>query len=235
MNPFRRTSSHRTLHVASALALAIVLLLTGPAFGQAVPAENPPEGAKGPLPGDTRSPGEECEDHDDDGDCDPIYAALGTLVAEYLPHITDGARTSHGWMPGGGAHGGRLEWTLHRSQGRRLMLGVGAQAAPVRALQPEAEGRPFQPRGRDGAFALTLGGSGPLGDLGLPAECSFRGVAETTLLVGDPGRQLRLTIGPRYRIGLDQNALTVDLVVGTNLGTEGLAPRVGLRIGWTWD
>jgi len=52
-------------------------------------------------------------------------------------------------------------------------------------LRPEADGTPRY-TGRDGAVALTLGGSVPLRDLGLSARRSVRGVAEATVLIGAP-------------------------------------------------
>lgn len=230
--------SNHALKLPLVLVLIGALLPSGHAFGQSPPSQSPPEG---PEPGDTRGPGEEwdpeeeCEDRDDDGDCDPIYAALGTLFAESLPYVTDGARISYGRVPGGSAYGGRLEWTLYRLQGRRLMIGAGVWTAPAKMLQPGTDGRPFQPGVRDGTFSLSLGGSASLVDVGLPAGQSVRAVGEATALVGDPGGQLRLTIGPRYQVAVEQRTLEVDLVAGTNLGAEGFAPRVGLRIGWTWD
>ena len=80
-----------------------------------------------------------------------------------------------------------------------------------------------------------MSGSVPLEDLGLPAGRSVRGVAEATVLVGDPGRQLRLSVGPRYRAPLTQTDLTIDLVVGANLSGEHVVPRIGLRVGRLWD
>jgi len=236
-----RHPSDQAPKLSLALVLVGALLLAGGAFGQSLPAEHPPIGPEGPRPGDTRGPedirgpGDECEDHDEDGDCDPIYAALGVVVAEYLPSLTDGVQVSYGRAPGGGVYGGRLEWTLHRSQGRRLLLGAGTWIAPTGMLRPEVDESLRQPTGRDGAFALTMGGSVPLEDLGLPAGRSVRGVAEATVLVGDPGRQLRLSVGPRYRAPLTQTDLTIDLMVGANLSGEHVVPRIGLRVGRLWD
>jgi hypothetical protein len=157
------------------------------------------------------------------------------VIAEYLPQLTDGARFSYGRAPGGGHYTGRLEWTLTGSKGRRLSLGAGAWIVPRKTLQPAAPDRAVQPVGRDGAFSLTLGGSLPLEDLGIPSAASFRGVAEATVLVGDPGRQLRLSLGPRYRLPVGPRALAIDLVVGANLSAQAIAPRVGLRVGGLWD
>lgn len=235
MDMLSRNPSNQALQLPWALVLAGALLLPGQTRGQSIPTEHPPEDPRSPQIEDTRDPGDECEDHDDDGDCDPVSAALGVVIVEYLPQLTDGVRMGYGRTLGGSAYGGRLEWTLHKSQGRRLMLGAGTWIAPTKMLQPGMDDQSLQPSGRDGAFSLTLGGSAPLEDLGFPAGRSFQGVAETTVLVGDPSRQLRLAVGPRYRVDLDQKALMVDLVVGTNLSAESFAPRVGLCIGWTWD
>jgi hypothetical protein len=160
------------------------------------------------------------------------------VFAEHLPHLTDGVQVSYGRAPAGNVYGGRLEWTLRRSQGRRLLLGAGTWIAPAGMLRPKVDEPLRQPTGRDGAFALTLGGSVPLEDLGLPAGRSVRGVAEATVLVGDPGHALRLSVGPRYRVALQgkaRKALTIDLVVGANLSPRNVAPRIGLRIGGLWD
>ena len=101
-------------------------------------------------------------------------------------------------------------------------------------LRPEADGTPRY-TGRDGAFALTLGGSVPLRDLGLSVGRSVRGVAEATALVGDPGRQVRLSAGPRHRAASRRADVTIDLVVGANLSPQNVAPRIGLRIGGLWN
>lgn len=239
-----RTPSNQALRLSLALVLVGTLLLPGGAFGQSIPAENPPADPEGPRPGDTRGPedvrGPEdgCEDHDEDGDCDPTYEVLGTVFAEHLPHLTDGVQVSYGRAPAGNVYGGRLEWTLQRLQGRRLLLGVGTWIAPTRMLRPKVDEPLRQPTGRDGAVALTLGGSVPLRDLGLSAGRSVRGVAEATVLIGAPGRQVRLSVGPRYRVALQgeaRKALTIDLVVGANLSAETVAPRIGLRVGRLWD
>ncbi len=241
MDTRSRTPLGQALRLSLVPLLAGALLLPECTHGQSIPPQSPPEGPEGPQPGDARSPGEEwgpeeeCEDHDEDGDCDPIHDALGIVFAEYLPSLTDGVQVGYGRAPGGTVYGGRLEWTLRRSQGRRLMLGAGTWIAPTGMLRPESDESPLRYTGHDGAFALTLGGSLPPEDLGLPARRSVRGIAEATVLVGDPGRQLRLSVGPRYRVALNRRDLTVDLVVGTNLSTESFAPRVGLRIGWIWD
>jgi hypothetical protein len=119
-------------------------------------------------------------------------------------------------------------------QGRRLLLGVGTWIAPTRMLRSQDDD-PRWSTGRDGAVALTLGGSVPLRDLGLSAGRSVRGVAEATVLIGAPGRQVRLSVGPRHRAALSRTDVTVDLVVGANLSPQNVAPRIGLRIGGLWD
>jgi hypothetical protein len=217
------TSIKGVLQMASGAALVLMLLLPPLAHGQFTPGEESP-----------LAPHDDCE-HRRDDECHPVGTVLGIVIAEYLPQLTDGARFGYGRAPGGSAYTGRLEWTLTRSQGRRLSLGAGAWIAPRKMLHPTAPGRAVQPVGRDGAFSLTLGGSLPLQDLGMPAAASFRGVAEATVLVGDPSRQLRLSLGPRYRVPVGPEALAIDLVVGANVSARAIAPRVGLRVGGLWD
>ena len=214
------------LQMVLAGVLAGALLLPGPALGQSTLSPEEIHGTDG-----------DCEHQDDEEECNPIATVLGVVIAEYVPYLTDGVQINYGQAPGGSVYGGRLEWTLQKSQGRRLLLGIGTWIAPTRMLRPEADGTPRY-TGRDGAVALTLGGSVPLRDLGLSAPRSVRGVAEATVLVGDPGHALRLSVGPRYRVALQgkaRKALTIDLVVGANLSPRNVAPRIGLRIGGLWD
>ena len=163
----------RALQMVLAGVLAGALLLPGPALGQST---LPPEEIHG-TDGD-------CE-HQDDEECNPIATVLGVVIAEYVPYLTDGVQINHGQAPGGSVYGGRLEWTLQRLQGRRLLLGVGTWIAPTRMLRSQDDD-PRWSTGRDGAVALTLGGSVPLRDLGLSAGRSVRGVAEATVLIGAP-------------------------------------------------
>lgn len=232
--------SERAIRLVSGLVV-MCMLLPGSALGQPGGTERSPWKPEDPRIGDDPLVGEDpgptgddCE-HRRDEECEPIWAVLGVVIAEYLPQLTDGARMTYGQMLGGSTYGGRLEWTLDSSEGRRLALGTGVQVAPSRALRLGEEKRALRPSGRDGAFSVTLGGSVPAGDLGLSGREALRVTGEATALLGDPGRQLRLTIGPRYRLPVGPKTLAVDLVAGTNLGTQGFAPRVGLRIGWTWD
>jgi len=237
--------SGRAIRLVSGLAV-MCMLLPGLALGQPEGAERPPWELEdprigdGPLVGedpvgkDLSPTGDDCE-HRRNEECKPIWAVLGVIIAEYLPQLTDGVRMSYGRMLGGSTYGGRLEWTLDSSKGRRLALGAGVQVAPNRALRLGEKKRALRPSGRDGVFSITLGGSVPAGDLGLWGREALRVTGEATALLGDPGRQLRLTIGPRYRLPVGPKTLAVDLVAGTNLGPRGFAPRVGLRIGWSWD
>ena len=213
----------RALQMVLAGVLAGALLLPGPALGQST---LPPEEIHG-TDGD-------CEHQDDEEECNPIATVLGVVIAEYVPYLTDGVQINYGQAPGGSVYGGRLEWTLRQSQGRRLLLGVGTWTAPTGMLRPEADGTPRY-TGRDGAVALTVGGSVPLRDLGLSAPRSVRGVAEATALIGDPGQELRLSVGPRYRAASGRADVTIDLVIGANLSPQNVAPQVGLRIGGLWD
>jgi len=238
MNAFHHDSANWVFQATSIPVLAGVLLLPGPVLGQIDAPGWGPGSPETPLVMDGPGSGGECERGRDE-DCDPVWAVLGVVLAEYLPQLTDGIRMSYGWMPGGSAYGGRLEWTLHSSQGRRVALGTGMWVAPLRALRPEPadasrRGGPARPSGRDGAVSISVGGSMPIGE-GLSARQTIRAVGEATVLVGDPGRQIRLGLGPRYRVPVHSKVLTVDLVAGTNLGASGLAPRVGLRLGLTWD
>ena len=213
----------RALQMVLAGVLTGALLLPGSALGQSTLPLEEIHGTDG-----------DCEHQDDEEECNPIATVLGVVIAEYIPYLTDGVQINYGQAPGGSVYGGRLEWTLQRLQGRRLLLGVGTWIAPTRMLRSQDDD-PRWSTGRDGAVALTLGGSVPLRDLGLSAGRSVRGVAEATVLIGAPGRQVRLSVGPRYRAASGRADVTIDLVVGANLSPQNVAPQVGLGIGGLWD